>query len=78
VTTDVPGCRDVVEHGVNGLLAPPHDEQALAQALGELIANPEMRVKMGAAGRQRVLERYTNSKINAATEGLYKKLLVSV
>jgi hypothetical protein len=33
---------------------------------------------MGAAGRQRVLERYTNSKINAATEGLYKKLLVSV
>jgi glycosyltransferase involved in cell wall biosynthesis len=78
VTTDVPGCRDVVEHGVNGLLAPPHDEQALAQALGELIANPDMRVKMGAAGRQRVLERYTNSKINAATEGLYKKLLVSV
>jgi glycosyltransferase involved in cell wall biosynthesis len=77
VTTDVPGCRDVVEHGVNGLLVPAHDEKALAQALRTLIESPDMRVRMGAAGRQRVMEKYTNARINAATEGLYERLLVS-
>jgi glycosyltransferase involved in cell wall biosynthesis len=78
VTTDVPGCRDVVVHGVNGLLAPPNDEVALARAFRELIEDPELRGRMGAAGRQRVLDKFTNSKVNAATEELYKGLLANV
>lgn len=51
VTTDVPGCREVVRHGENGLLVPPRDGAALAEALAELIADPARRRAMGARGR---------------------------
>ena len=50
VATDVPGCRDVVADGVNGLLVPVHDAAALAAALGTLLADPDLRARMGAAG----------------------------
>jgi glycosyltransferase involved in cell wall biosynthesis len=51
VTTDVPGCRDAIEPGVTGLLVPARDAQALANAVQRLAANPELRERMGAAGR---------------------------
>jgi glycosyltransferase involved in cell wall biosynthesis len=75
VTTDVAGCRDVVENGVNGLVVPPNDAPALADALGKLINDPALRIKMGAMGRQRVLEKYTNTHVNAATLEVYRALL---
>jgi glycosyltransferase involved in cell wall biosynthesis len=75
VTTDVAGCRDVVENGVNGLLVPPNDAPALAVALGKLIDDPALRIRMGAMGRQRVLEKFTNAHINAATLEVYRALL---
>ncbi len=43
ITTDVPGCREVVRHGENGLLVPPRDSSALGGAIEELVANPERR-----------------------------------
>lgn len=51
VTTDVPGCRDVVEPDVSGLLVPARDARALADAVGRLAADEPLRVRMGAAGR---------------------------
>lgn len=51
VTTDVPGCRDVVEDGSTGLLVPARDATALAAALRRLIDSPELRRRMGAQGR---------------------------
>ena len=39
ITTDVPGCRETVVHGVNSLLVPPRDVKALAQSMLSLIAN---------------------------------------
>jgi glycosyltransferase involved in cell wall biosynthesis len=53
VTTDVPGCREVVRHGDNGLLVPPRDPNALAHALRSLIENAELRRLMGERGRVR-------------------------
>lgn len=53
VTTDRPGCRDVVRDGENGLLVPDHDPAALASALERLLTDPALRARMGAAGRTR-------------------------
>jgi glycosyltransferase involved in cell wall biosynthesis len=51
VTTDVPGCREVVRDGENGLLVPPRDAAALARALRALVTDPQRRARMGARGR---------------------------
>ncbi len=74
VATDVQGCRDVVQHGVNGLLVPPNDPAALAQALETLLVDPARRAAMGAAGRKLVLEKFTNEKVNQATLAVYRSL----
>ncbi len=51
VTTDVPGCRDAVLAGTTGLLVPPRDAQALANAIRQLLDAPETMRQMGRAGR---------------------------
>lgn len=58
ITTDAVGCREVVDNNVNGLLVPPKDAKALAQAMMQMIHNPEMRMAMGKAGRQKVLREF--------------------
>src|SRR5579859_5700046 len=51
ITTDCPGCRDVVRAGETGLLVPARDAPALAAALRRLLEEPELRGRMGAAAR---------------------------
>jgi glycosyltransferase involved in cell wall biosynthesis len=53
VTTDVPGCRDVVQHYVNGMLVPAQDSEVLALTIRVLLGNPDLRKRMGEAGRKR-------------------------
>ena len=57
MATDVPGCREVVQDGVNGLLCTPRDAVDLAHRLLDFISlAPERRIEMGRAGRRRVEE----------------------
>jgi len=51
VTTDVPGCRDVVRHGENGLVVPPAHPERLADAIETLLADPGLRARMGGYSR---------------------------
>lgn len=51
VATNMPGCRDIVHDGVNGLLVPPHDVDKLTDALDRLIHDRELRDRLGRAGR---------------------------
>lgn len=51
VTTDVPGCRDAIVPNETGLLVPPKNAQALAEAITFLLENRELRQTMGQAGR---------------------------
>jgi glycosyltransferase involved in cell wall biosynthesis len=73
VTTDTPGCRDVVTHGVNGLLVPVKNAQAIADALELLIGDPELRRRMGNAGRE-IAVNFSDIKINRETLAVYSLL----
>ena len=52
VATDVPGCRDIVRHGTNGLLVPPKNPAALAEAIATLLNDAALRLKWAAAGEK--------------------------
>ncbi len=59
VSTRHSGIPEVVEDGVNGLLVPPADEVALAEALAQLLDDPERRCQLGQRGRQTVIEKFS-------------------
>jgi glycosyltransferase involved in cell wall biosynthesis len=75
VASDVPGCRHVVIDGCNGYLVPPNDPQTLAEALERLARDKALRDKMGAAARKLILEKFTQSRINAATLDVYRHII---
>ena len=75
VTTDVPGCREVVRHGVNGLLVPARDAVALAAAIKYMYERPEERARMGAAARDTVLRAFDQSIVFERTFAVYRDLL---
>jgi len=63
VSTRVRGCREAVVDGETGLLVPPRDVEALADAIIRLLSNKEMARRMGIAGRKRIEERFDRDKI---------------
>ncbi|WP_341677801.1 glycosyltransferase family 4 protein [Niveibacterium sp. SC-1] len=71
VATDVPGCRELVQSGVNGLLVPPGDAAALAQAILALLDDAERAREMGRKARARVEAELSDERINARTLALY-------
>jgi glycosyltransferase involved in cell wall biosynthesis len=75
VTTDVPGCREVVQHGVNGLVVPPQDTASLAAAIERLSNDPEARRRMGEASRQKAVEEFSEEAVIRQTLVLYRELL---
>jgi glycosyltransferase involved in cell wall biosynthesis len=71
VLSDVGGNRDLIDHGVQGLLVPPGDAAALAAALLELLAdNPRLQA-MGLAGRERVRHDFALETMARRYEDLY-------
>jgi glycosyltransferase involved in cell wall biosynthesis len=75
VATRVGGTPDVVRDGVDGFLVELGDVDTIAARLAELAADPERRARMGAAGKERVSERYAVGRLVADTEQLYRSLL---
>lgn len=75
VTTDTPGCRDIVQHGDSGLLFPPNDTAALVAALERLIDDPDLRQKMGQRGRAIAEADFSLEYVLRETLGLYERLL---
>lgn len=65
ITTDMPGCREPIEEGVNGLLVPPQDAPALASAMNRLLANPELLAAMAGAARRKAVDVYDVDKVNS-------------
>ena len=74
ITTDVPGCRDVVDHGRTGLLVPLHDSRAIALAITLLRDNPDVARRFGKAARQKVINEFQVSLVNENTLDQYQRL----
>ena len=73
IATDVPGHRDVVIHGETGLLVPPNDSAALADAIAELITDPVRRNAMGEAGRRHALGEFGIRLMVDATTAIFRR-----
>src|SRR5258705_3036309 len=74
VATTAGGIPEIVEDGVNGLLVPPRDHRALADAIVRALKNPALRQQMGDAGFARVNERFTVERMVEQTAGVYARL----
>lgn len=75
VTTDVPGCREVVSDGVDGLLVPVRDAAALAAAIARLHDDPELAARLGKAARAKALAEFDEQIVIARTLAVYRELL---
>ncbi|MDP9351410.1 MAG: glycosyltransferase [Chloroflexota bacterium] len=75
VGSAVGGIPFTVQHGVSGLLVPPRDPTALAEAVGSLLSQPELRERMGAAARARVEREFTWATVASRVEALYHSML---
>jgi glycosyltransferase involved in cell wall biosynthesis len=72
ITTDVPGCREVVEEGVNGYLVPLKDHEIMAERLEQLITSEMLRTKLGNKSRQKAEQEFSKSIIVKETFKVYQ------
>ena len=75
VTTDVPGCREVINNQEEGFLVPAKDSESLAKALNKLIENEKLRKIMGSKARKRAETLFCEKQITLAQTQLYDELL---
>ena len=75
VATDVPGCRELVRDGENGLLIPPRDADALANALRRLLEDSALRSRMGKQARALAVAEFGLTQVLAQNLSLYQELL---
>lgn len=75
VTTDTPGCREVIVDGEEGLLVPPKNVESLANAIERLIRQPNLRKQMGSKARERAIRLFSEEQVIAATMAVYTEAL---
>jgi len=75
VATDVRGCREVVEHGITGLLVPPRNALALADAIATLAVDRSKRERMGEAARRKALRDFDQQQCIDITLATYGRQL---
>jgi len=75
VTTDVPGCRDVVRQRINGILVAPKDSVGLANAIEELLKDTARRREMGRRGREIAVSEFSQEIVMEQTLALYREVL---
>lgn len=76
VTTDVPGCREVVTNGFDGLLVPVKNAEALAGAIARLQDDPELATRLGKAARVKALAEFDEKIVIERTIAVYRELQV--
>ena len=75
ITTDVPGCRDVIDHGRSGLLVPLRDARAIELGIRLYMNNPDLVRRFGKAARQKVVSEFQVSLVNETTLEQYEQIL---
>jgi len=77
VVTDMPGVREVVSDGVEGLLCEPLNAEDLAEKINRLLADPVLRSRMGRAGRKKVSAEFGIRRVVDKLEAVYKEVLTA-
>jgi glycosyltransferase involved in cell wall biosynthesis len=75
ITTDHPGCRDAIEPNITGILVPPKNELALADAVQELLSDPNRSAAMGKAGRKLAEDEFDVKQVVRKHMLIYKELI---
>jgi glycosyltransferase involved in cell wall biosynthesis len=75
IVSDIPGCRQVVTDGLEGILVPPRDPEALASAILRLAKDPDLRSRMGAAARATAEERFDERRVVTTILDQYDRVL---
>jgi glycosyltransferase involved in cell wall biosynthesis len=76
ISTDVPGCRDAIQHGVNGLLVPVRNPAAIADAMDCLIEDEATRLSLGLENRLRATRHYNAPHVWSQIFGVYRQALI--
>jgi len=77
VVTDMPGVREVVRDGIEGLLCEPLNAEDLAEKINTLLGDPRLRSDMGTAGRNKVVEEFGIRKVVDKLEAVYREVLLA-
>ena len=77
VAVDNVGTREVVEDGVSGFLVEAQKAQDLSEAIAKLVENPDLRQKLGAAARQKVLQQFSDKIVISKTMEVYNLIINS-
>lgn len=75
IVTDINGCNEIIEDGVNGLIVPPKNEKALAEAMERMTLDQALRTRCAANARPRIVDRYQQSAVWDALYLEYERLL---
>jgi glycosyltransferase involved in cell wall biosynthesis len=75
IATDVPGCRDVITDGLDGILVPSRDATALANAIWRLVTDADLASRVGMAAREKVLRSYDETLVIRRTVDVYEELV---
>lgn len=75
VLTDIRGCRQVVEPETTGLMVPPRDAASMAQALRRLVADPELRRRLGAGSAAKAAAEFDQRRVIDTTLATYERVL---
>jgi glycosyltransferase involved in cell wall biosynthesis len=75
ITTDSPGCKEVVENGINGFLIAMHDAEALSNAIVRLVEAQELRHRFGVASRMKVVQCFDTKVISSQIRDLYEQFI---
>jgi len=75
IASDIPGCREIVRHGENGILVPRSDPQALADAIFRLVNDHELRTRMGERGRKIAESDFGEAQVVEQTLGIYGEIM---
>ena len=75
IVTNINGSREIIEHGKNGVIVPPRDEQALSDAMKWMVEHPIERKSMVANARPMVASRYEQGFVRQCLKDYYQEIL---
>ncbi|HPE84517.1 MAG TPA: glycosyltransferase family 4 protein [Aequorivita sp.] len=74
IVTDINGCNEIVKKGVNGLIVPPKNEEALLESMQQLVTNQKLYNDLKSSSRQIIVENYNRKEVWEALLKAYRKM----